>query len=92
MTDPTIKAGGKNTDLHHLYINTKSMYNKQEELERLMNNKKWIMAGIAESGWNGSWDWKIKIDDDNLHFKEKIGEKKREEKVALHVKIFCFWL
>lgn len=54
MTDPTIKAGGKNTVLHHLYINNKSMYNKQEELERLMDNKKWITAGIAESRWNGS--------------------------------------
>lgn len=54
MTDPTIKAGGKNAVLHHLYINVKSIYNKQEELERLMNNKKWIMAGIAESRWNGT--------------------------------------
>lgn len=54
MADPTVKAGRKNTVLHHLYINIKSIYNKQEELERLMNNKKWIMAGIAESRWNGS--------------------------------------
>lgn len=54
MTDPTIQVGGKNTVLHHLYINIKSIYNKQEELERLMNNKKWIMASVAESRWNGS--------------------------------------
>lgn len=40
-----------------------------------MNNKKWIMAGIAESRWNGTWDWKTKIDDDNLHFKEKMAQK-----------------
>lgn len=78
MADPTVKAGRKNTVLHHLYINIKSIYNKQEELERLMNNKKWIMAGIAESRWNGSWDWKTEIDDDNLHFKEKMGKKTRK--------------
>jgi len=54
MTDPTIKVGGKNTVLHHLFINIKSTNNKQEELKRLMNKKKWIMAGIAGGRWNGS--------------------------------------
>lgn len=52
VTDPTIKAGGRYRVLHHLYINIKRIYNKQEELERLMDNKKWIMAGIAESRWS----------------------------------------
>jgi len=75
MTDPTIKACGKNTMLHHCVL-TVRVYIIKKKSERSVNNKKWITASIAESRWNGLQGWKMKTDDDNLPSKGKMGGKK----------------
>lgn len=75
MTDPTIKACGKNTTLHHCVL-TVRVYIIKKKSERSVNNKKWITASIAESRWNGLQGWKMKTDDDNLPSKGKMGGKK----------------
>lgn len=65
--------------------------NKHRELQRPRDSKKLVMAGIAGSRWNGSWDWNAKTDDANLHFQEKMAQK-TQERVALYAKICCYWL
>lgn len=67
-------------------------HNEHKELQRLGDKKKLVMAAIAESRWNRSWDWKAKTNDANLHFQEKMAQKTHQERVALYVKICCYWL
>lgn len=77
MTDLAVKACGKNTLLHHCVL-TVRVYIMKKKSERSVNNKKWFMASIAESRWNGLQGWKMKSDDDNLPSKGKMGKKSRK--------------
>ncbi|GAB0204978.1 hypothetical protein GRJ2_002963400 [Grus japonensis] len=59
--------------LKYLYANTRSMGNKQEELEMCACLQGYDLIGIMEMWWDGSYDWSIGMEGYRLFRKDRQG-------------------
>ncbi|XP_062466520.1 uncharacterized protein LOC134159318 [Pezoporus occidentalis] len=59
--------------LRCLYTNTRSMGNKQEELEMCARLRGYDIIGITETWWDGSYDWSVGMEGYRLFRKDRPG-------------------
>ena len=70
--------------LRCLYTNTRSMGNKQEELEMCAHLQGHDIIGITETWWDVSYDWSVAMDGYRLFRKDRPG--RQGEGVAIYVR------
>ena len=70
---PASKTASSGAQLQCLYANTRSMGNKQEELETCARLQRYIFIGIMETWWDGSYDWNVGREGYRLFRKERQG-------------------
>ncbi|XP_050797305.1 uncharacterized protein LOC127045326 [Gopherus flavomarginatus] len=78
-----------NQYLRCLYTNARSMGNKQEELEVLINKYNYDIVGITETWWDNTHDWNVGVDGYSLLRKDRQG--KKGGGVALYIKNVHTW-
>ena len=67
-----------------LYTNARSMGNKQEELETVVQLGKYDLIAIMETWWDESHNWNTLIEDYRLFVRDRQG--RRGGRVALYVR------
>jgi len=67
-----------------LYTNTRSMGNKQEELEAIVLLESYDLIAITETWWGESHDWNVALDGYRLLRRDRRG--RRDGGVALYIK------
>ncbi|GAB0200352.1 hypothetical protein GRJ2_002500600 [Grus japonensis] len=80
---PANKSASLGAQLKCLYVNTRSMGNKQEELEMCVRLQGYDLIGITETWWDGSYDWSIGMEGYRLFRKDRQG--RRGGGVALYI-------
>lgn len=87
-----------------MYTNARSMGNKQEELEAIVQQESYDVVAITETWWDDSYDWSAAMDSYKLFRRE--GQGRRGGGVALYVresldslelevsnsKVECLWI
>jgi len=87
-----------------IYTNARSMGNKQEELEAIVQQDSYALVAITETWWDDSHDWSAAMDGYKLFGRERRG--RRGGGVALYVmerldcmelddcddKVECLWI
>ena len=77
----------REAQLKCVYTNARSMGNKQEELEAIVQQANYDLVAITETWWDHSHDWSAAMDGYKLFRKDRQG--RRGGGVALYVKE-CF--
>ncbi|KAJ7415620.1 hypothetical protein BTVI_37812 [Pitangus sulphuratus] len=67
-----------------MYTNARSMGNKQEELEAIVQQESYDMVAITETWWDDSHDWSAAMDGYKLFRKDR--QRRRGGGVALYVR------
>ncbi|GAB0203195.1 hypothetical protein GRJ2_002785100 [Grus japonensis] len=80
---PANKSASSGAQLKCLYVNTRSMGNKQEELETCVCLQDYDLIGITETWWDSSYDWSVGMEGYRLFRKDRQG--RRGGGVALYV-------
>ncbi|CAM2116169.1 unnamed protein product [Caretta caretta] len=80
----TEKVGQSTSYLRCLYMNARSLGNKQEELEVLAQSRNCDVIGITKSWWGNSHDWSTVMDGCKLFRKDR--QEKKGGGVALCVR------
>jgi len=81
-------SGGRSTaQLKCIYTNARSMGNKQEELEAIVQQDSYDLVAITEMWWDDSHDWSAATHGYKLFRRDRRG--KRAGGVALYVRD-CF--
>jgi len=73
----------------YLYINARSMGNKQEELEATTLLESYNLFAVTETWWDESHDWTAAIDGYRLFRRDRQGT--RGEGIALCIKKWIEW-
>ena len=74
----------REAQLKCVYTNARSMGNKQEELEAIVQQANYDLVAITETWWDHSHDWSAAMDGYKLFRKDRQG--RRGGGVALYVK------
>ena len=74
----------REAQLKCVYTNARSMGNKQEELEAIVQQANYDLVAITEMWWDCSHDWSAAMDGYKLFRKDRQG--RRGGGVALYVK------
>ena len=64
---------GSRAYLKCLYTNTRSMRNKQDELEALVSSQNYDIIGITKTWWNESHDWSAGMEGYRLFRRDRQG-------------------
>ncbi|GAB0203486.1 hypothetical protein GRJ2_002814200 [Grus japonensis] len=72
---PANKSASSGAQLKCLYVNTRSMGNKQEELETCVCLQGYDIIGITETWWDGSYDWSVGMEGYRLFRKDRQGRR-----------------
>ena len=75
------------TQLKCIYANERSMGNKQEELEAIVQQDSYDLVAIMETWWDDSRDWSAAVDGYKLFRRDRQG--RRGDGVAIYVRE-CF--
>ncbi|KAK4822638.1 hypothetical protein QYF61_018590 [Mycteria americana] len=84
---PPKKVSGSIAQLRCIYYNTRSMGNKQEELEAIVQQENYDIVAITETRWDDSHNWSAAMDGCKLFRRERQG--RRGGGAALYVRE-CF--
>ncbi|GAB0204840.1 hypothetical protein GRJ2_002949600 [Grus japonensis] len=68
---PANKSASSGAQLKCLYVNTRSMGNKQEELEMCVRLQGYDLIGITETWWDSSSDWSVGMEGYRLFRKDR---------------------
>ncbi|KAK4813839.1 hypothetical protein QYF61_001937 [Mycteria americana] len=79
-----VKETQTTAQLKCLYINARSMGNKQEELEAIVHQENYDMVAITETRWDDSHNWSAAMDGYKLFRRDRRG--RRAGGVALYVR------
>ena len=80
---PPRKVAGSIAQLKCIYTNARSMGNKQEELEAIVQLENYDIVAITETWWNDSRNWSAAMDGYKLFRRDRQG--RRGGGVALYV-------
>ncbi|GAB0185452.1 hypothetical protein GRJ2_001010500 [Grus japonensis] len=80
---PANKSASLGAQLKCLYVNTRSVGNKQEELETCVSLQGYDLIGITETWWDSSYDWSVGMEGYRLFRKDRQG--RRGGGIALYV-------
>ncbi|PKU49639.1 nipped-b-like protein [Limosa lapponica baueri] len=72
---PASKSAPLGTQLKCLYTNTRSMGNKQEELEAIVRHESYDIVAIMETWWNESNDWSAAMEGYKLFRRDRQGRR-----------------
>ncbi|GAB0175856.1 hypothetical protein GRJ2_000050800 [Grus japonensis] len=75
---PANKSASSGAQLTCLYANTRSMGNKQEELETCVCLQGYDLIGITETWWDGSYDWSVGMEGYRLFRKDRQDRQGRQ--------------
>ncbi|GAB0210150.1 hypothetical protein GRJ2_003480800 [Grus japonensis] len=72
---PANKSASSGAQLKCLYVNARSMGNKQEELEMCVRLQGYDLIGITETWWDSSCDWSVGMEGHRLFRKDRQGRR-----------------
>jgi len=89
---PVRKTLGSTAWLKCMYMNARSMSNKQEELEALVQQEIYDIIAIMETWWNDSHNWSVATDDYKLFRRDRQGSRGGGEALCVRECFDCLEL
>jgi len=67
-----MKVTRPTAQMKYLYTNTRSMGNKQEELEAIVLLESYDLVAITETWWDESHDWNVALHGSSLFRRDRL--------------------